>query len=115
MDKCSLMMLFLVLSTHLFSQEWQEVWSDEFSSDTIDENKWEFMIGDGTAYGLQSGWGNNERQYYRRENAVVKDGLLTIIAKQESYGGKQYTSSRLRTKNKGDWTYGRFEMRAKMP
>lgn len=90
------------------------VWSDEFSGASVDTTKWEFMIGDGSAYGIP-GWGNNELQYYRSQNATVANGELTITAKQESFGGKSYTSARLRTLNKGDWTYGRIEMRAKLP
>jgi beta-glucanase (GH16 family) len=91
------------------------VWWDEFDGTAVNTNKWEFMVGDGTAYNLPSGWGNNEKQYYRAENATVANGELTITAKQEPFGGKQYTSARLRTLFKGDWTYGRFEMRAKLP
>ena len=41
--------------------------------------------------------------------------MLKIIAKKESVGGRNYTSSRMITKNKGDWKYGRFEIRAKIP
>jgi beta-glucanase (GH16 family) len=89
-------------------------WADEFDGTSVDTNKWQFMIGDGSAYGLP-GWGNNELQYYRTNNATVANGELTITAKQESFGGKNYTSSRLRTLGTGDWTYGRFEMRAKLP
>ena len=90
------------------------VWSDEFNGTAVDTTKWEYMIGDGSTYGIP-GWGNNEKQYYRAENATVANGELTITAKQEWFGGKQYTSARLRTLNRGDWTYGRFEMRAKLP
>lgn len=94
------------------------VWSDEFTGSTVDTTKWEFMIGNGQAYGLP-GWGNSELQYYTdnitHTNATVANGELTITAKQQSLGGYNYTSSRLRTKNKGDWTYGRIEMRAKLP
>jgi beta-glucanase (GH16 family) len=81
----------------------------------LDTNKWEAMLGTGTSYGLPAGWGNNERQYYQAENATVADGLLTITAKEEAVSGSSYTSSRLRTLGMGDWTYGRIEMRAKMP
>ncbi|MBT8131293.1 MAG: glycoside hydrolase family 16 protein [Gammaproteobacteria bacterium] len=90
------------------------VWADEFDGSTVDENKWEYMIGDGSNYGIP-GWGNNELQYYRPENATVANGELTITAKQEFFGGRSYTSARLRTLGRGDWQYGRMEMRAKLP
>lgn len=72
------------------------------------------MLGNGGAYGIP-GWGNNELQYYRSENATVANGALTITARQENFAGYNYTSARLRTRNLGDWKYGRFEMRAKLP
>ena len=90
------------------------VWEDEFNGTSVDTNKWEYMIGNGCSYGL-CGWSNNELQYYRSQNATVANGELTITAKQENFGGANYTSARLRTRNLGDWTYGRFEMRAKFP
>ena len=93
--------------------EYEPVWSDEFDGTAVDSANWEFQIGDGCP-GL-CGWGNNELQYYRAENATVAGGLLTITAKQESFMGYSYTSSRMRTINLGDWTYGRIEMRARMP
>ncbi len=111
----ALILMFFLLAAAGRAQSWQLVWSDEFAGDRLDSKKWEVMLGDGTAYGLPSGWGNNEKQYYRRENIEVKDGLLVITAKKESYGGKSYTSGRVRTKGKGDWLYCRIEMRAKMP
>jgi beta-glucanase (GH16 family) len=91
------------------------VWSDEFDGTEVDLSKWTFMIGDGTEYGLPPGWGNNELQYYQAENATVADGFLTITAREESVGGRDYTSARMRSLGKGDWTYGRIEMRARMP
>ena len=96
---------------------WKLVWSDEFDGTEIDQSKWDFQIGDGTTYGLPAGWGNNELQYYtdRSENVKVENGHLVITANAESYGGYNYTSTRMRTINKGDWTYGRFEIRAKLP
>jgi len=45
----------------------------------------------------------------------VFDGHLWIVAHRENFGGMQYTSARIRTRNKGDWRYGRIEMRAKLP
>ena len=91
------------------------VWSDEFDGTEVDTGKWEMMTGTGTNYGLPAGWGNNEQQYYQAENASVADGFLTITAREESVGTTDYTSARLRTMGRGEWTYGRIEMRAKMP
>ncbi|MEM6641282.1 MAG: family 16 glycosylhydrolase, partial [Pseudomonadota bacterium] len=95
-------------------EDCQLVWSDEFDGDAVDTTKWEFQLGDGSQFGIP-GWGNNEKQWYTSNNATVADGVLTITAREEQAGNKNYTSSRLRTLNRGDWTYGRFEMRAKLP
>lgn len=89
------------------------VWSDEFDGNTLDLTKWTPQIGDGCP--SLCGWGNSELEYYRAENAVVANGSLSIIAKEESFGGKNYTSARLRTKDKADFTYGRFEASIKLP
>lgn len=86
--------------------------SDEFDGGEI-SSAWEFQIGTGTNYGLVD-WGNGEAQYYRRENASLEDGALKITLKRESYGGKDYTSARLRTKGSFSQTYGRFEARIKI-
>jgi beta-glucanase (GH16 family) len=91
------------------------VWSDEFDGAAVDFSKWSFQFGDGTEAGLPPGWGNNELQYYRAENAAVADGFLTITAREETFGGRDYTSARMRSLGKGDWTFGRVEMRARMP
>lgn len=105
---------FLLLINYLSAQCPTLVWSDEFDGTTLDLTKWTPQIGDGCDINL-CGWGNNELEYYRAENAVVSNGTLKIIAKQESFQGRNYTSARLRTINKGDWTYGRFEARMKLP
>ncbi|MBE5957310.1 MAG: glycoside hydrolase family 16 protein [Lachnospiraceae bacterium] len=90
------------------------VWSDEFDYDGLpDETKWTYDVGKGTW-----GWGNNELQSYTNDsNAWVKDGHLTIeLRKEESDGDDgKYTSARLKTKGLGDWLYGKFEVRAKLP
>lgn len=92
------------------AQCWNLVWADEFSGSSLDLNKWSYQTGAG-------GWGNNELQNYtnRIDNTIVSNGTLKIIAKAEVYGGANYTSARIRTINKGDWRYGRMEMRAKLP
>ncbi|GAB6090237.1 glycoside hydrolase family 16 protein [Spirochaeta dissipatitropha] len=92
------------------------VWADEFEGTSLDTSKWSYMHGTGEQFGL-TGWGNNELQYYtdRAENIFVQDGKLHIRAVEEEYEGMQYTSARIRTLGKGDWRYGRFEIRAKLP
>lgn len=89
------------------------LWCDEFEyTGTPDPSKWTMQIGTGNG-----GWGNDEAQYYtdRTNNLKVSDGTLKIIAKKEPYGGKQYTSGRIITYQKYDFTYGRIEIRAKLP
>ncbi|MDF2951820.1 MAG: laminarinase, glycosyl hydrolase family 16 er [Anaerocolumna sp.] len=86
------------------------VWSDEFDYEGApDETKWSYDVGG-------HGWGNNELQYYTNgDNATVENGNLVIEARKEEQEGKEYTSSRLVTKGKGDWLYGKIEVRAKLP
>lgn len=91
--------------------DWQLVWSDEFSGSSIDENKWNFEVN-------CAGGGNQEQQCYTdsSDNAFVSDGSLKIVALPAEEGAeKPYTSARLNTKYKGDFKYGRIEVRAKMP
>ncbi len=93
---------------------WRLVWQDEFERTEIDSTKWEHEV---NAWG----GGNNELQYYtdRAVNSFIEDGSLVIQALRETYTGpggtRNYTSARLRTKKKGDWKYGRFDIRAKLP
>jgi beta-glucanase (GH16 family) len=90
------------------------VWSDEFDGASLDQAKWSFQIGDGCNEGI-CGWGNNELQSYQEGNVTVGGGLLTITAQEERIKNKNYTSGRIRTINKGDWNFGRFEARIKVP
>ncbi|TQV65973.1 glycoside hydrolase family 16 protein [Exilibacterium tricleocarpae] len=107
---------------------WELVWSDEFDGTAIDTGNWSHEVN-------CAGGGNNELQCYtaRTDNSFVEDGALHIVAREESYTGpalhdddpdydaddisanRNYTSARLRSKNKGDWTYGRLEIAAKLP
>jgi beta-glucanase (GH16 family) len=89
------------------------VWNDEFSGTALNTDDWTYEIGDGCPD--LCGWGNNELEYYRSENATVASGLLTIEAREEFYGGKNYTSSRIKTEHKQFFKYGRIDIRAKMP
>jgi len=94
------------------------VWFDEFNSNDKlpDSSKWSYDNGNGCPE--ICGWGNNELQYYtanRAENARVENGLLIIEARKESFKDAKYTSARMVTKNKGDWKYGKIEIKAKLP
>lgn len=87
------------------------VWAEEFDyNGAPDQSNWYYDIGG-------SGWGNNELQYYTNStnNAAVANGILTITARKEAMGSMKYTSARLLSKNKGDFLYGRAEIRAKLP
>ncbi len=86
------------------------VWADEFDTEGLpDPAKWQYNVGAGL-------WGNQESQYYtaaRAENARVQNGRLIIEAHQEAWKGRRYTSARLVSIQA--WTYGRFEVSAKLP
>ena len=88
------------------------VWNDEFNySGLPDSTKWGYDVGG-------NGWGNNEAQFYTKadiNNAVVGNGYLSIIAHKEKREGKEYTSARMVTKGKQDWSFGRVDIRAKLP
>ena len=94
-------------------KEFSLVWSDEFDGTELDEDKWEYQLGDGSTYGLWL-WGNNEEQYYKEENVLVENGVLKIVAKQEQVGNFDYTSARIRSLNKADFKYGRIETSIRM-
>lgn len=92
------------------------IWSDEFNyTGTPDTTKWNYDLGDGCPN--VCGWGNNELQYYTMDlkNVRVENGLLLIEAHKDSLGGKPFSSARIISKSKGDWLYGRIEVRAKLP
>lgn len=87
---------------------WVCIWADEFEGDTLDSTKWTYEIND-------SGGGNNELQYYTDQNIEVNNSILSIIARKERFISRDYTSSRIVSKYKGDFTYGRIIVRAKNP
>ena len=92
------------------------IWSDEFDTPGApDPAKWGYDIGDGCP--SNCGWGNNELQWYtnRPDNVTVSGGTLKIIAKAETFNGKAYTSTRLLSKDKFSFKYGKADVRAKIP
>jgi beta-glucanase (GH16 family) len=84
------------------------VWNDEFEGDVLDMTKWKFETGD-------HGWGNNEWQNYIEGSVEVANGILKINAQKIGDGQKvgDYVSARLNSTS--SFTYGRMEIRAKIP
>ena len=90
------------------------VWEDDFNTDGApDSSKWTYDLGTTDIFG-NNGWGNQEAQSYtdNAENVIVESGSLKITAKKE---GNDYTSARIKTQGLYDFTYGRVEVRAKLP
>lgn len=102
--------VFAFSNTVKAADNYELVWSDEFNGNYLDTNTWNYEIGTGSW-----GWGNNEQQYYTDRNIKVSNGTMKITAKREDYGGMKYTSSRITTKNKKNFKYGKIEARIKMP
>ena len=89
------------------------IWFDEFNiNGAPDATKWGYDIGTGN-----NGWGNAELQYYtnRPQNVIVEGGLLKIKAQKENFNGSAYTSARILSKDKFAFTFGKVEIRAKVP
>ena len=97
------------------------VFADEFDGKKIDTRKWRF-----DTHRNAQGWYNDELQYYaanRRENSRIENGKLVIEARAErlakdrfrDWGGQDYTSARMITKAPHAWTYGYYEIRARIP
>ncbi len=86
------------------------VWSDEFDAIQLDKTSWTYETG-------ASGWGNNELQYYSNssKNSFLSEGNLIIEARKETGSTNSYTSARIISKDKKTFTYGRIDIRAKLP
>lgn len=84
------------------------VWQDLFDGEVLDESAWNIEVNG-------NGGGNNESQYYCRENVSIskepKSGksCLTLTARRENYGGKQFTSGRVNSMGKKYFTHGKVE------
>jgi len=123
----ALLLLLLLATLPLPAAEWKLVWSDEFDKPgPPDASKWDYETGFIR---------NGEAQYYtraRKENARVENGTLIIEARKEHFKNPafesadaararrspefaEYTSASLTTRGKASWTYGRIEVKAKLP
>lgn len=97
------------------------LWSDEFDGDALDMSKWSFDTSRN-----KLGWYNKELQYYaadRLENLRVANGILTIEARKdpdairgfEDWGRQLYSSAKITTRDKAQFGYGFYEIRARVP
>ena len=99
---------------HFQGKDWQLVWSDEFNGPSFDRSKWAVEV---NAFG----GGNHELQIYTDSlrNVRIDDNRLILEAHRERTGiqgtFRDWSSGRVRTKYRGDWTYGYFEVRARLP
>ena len=94
-----------------YNPDWQLVWSDEFDYEgKPNPEKWSYDIWPVAKV-------NEEDQTYtdRLENVYVKDGKLHITALREDFNDAKYTSGRIHSQGKGDFLYGRAEIKAKLP
>lgn len=94
-----------------FDEEDTLLWSDEFDGTSVNLDNWTFETG-------SHGWGNNELQNYTYgDNAQIRNGKLIITAKKvnDSKVPGSYTSTRMISWGKKEFTYGRIEVRAKLP
>lgn len=102
---------FLLITPRILAQEWQLVWSDEFEMGSQPgQDKWSFQVGGG-------GWGNQELQYYtnaRPENARIENRRLIIEAETRHLAAHHTLRQDCERLGKGDWQYGRFEIRARL-
>jgi len=112
---------FILTCNALQCQDWNLVWEDEFDGNSLNSDNWSHDLGTGAAQGLW-GWGNGELQYYQPENTSINGGTLTIEAQEEPegisdfYSGNQpyyYSSSKITTRDKFEFTQGRVEARIK--
>lgn len=110
MNKMILLFIGIVLLTSAsLAQNYQLVWSDEFTDTALNDFIWKYNLTN------NNGWGNNELEYYTNNstNISLSNGNLLITARKENYQGFQYTSARIETRIA--WTYGKIEARIKLP
>jgi beta-glucanase (GH16 family) len=93
------------------------IWNDEFEVDGVPNSElWSYQLGNGCP--TLCGWGNNELEYYTSdlENSRVENGVLVIeVHNNRDDSLINYSSGKIISKHKGDWKYGYFEIRAKLP
>ena len=111
---CTFMLSALALPLSLSAQTttpptgYKMVWSDEFNGTSLDTKVWNIEENG-------NGGGNQELQYYRKENVAVANGNLVLTARRESYNNKQFTSGRINSCDKANFKHGIIQARIKFP
>jgi beta-glucanase (GH16 family) len=114
MKKIFIAAFFVLIPFFISAQNYKLMWEDNFDNPVLNETQhWNVEVnGDGG--------GNNEMQYYRRENITIEQhssgvNCLVITAKRENFGGKLITSGRLNTRGNVSAKFGKIEARIKLP
>lgn len=111
---CTFMLSALALPLSLSAQTttpptgYKMVWSDEFNGTSLDTKVWNIEENG-------NGGGNQELQYYRKENVAVANGNLVLTARRENYNNKQFTSGRINSLDKAYFKHGIIQARIKFP
>jgi len=120
MKKTLIFSILVLFQMTTYGQNWQLVWEDNFDGSNLDLNKWEQEYGTGAQYGMW-GWGNGELQHYQSQNTTLSNGIAKIEVKEEPQGITEsfwsqtsyYSSSKITTKGKFDFRYGKIVARIK--
>ncbi|HVV01326.1 MAG TPA: glycoside hydrolase family 16 protein [Verrucomicrobiae bacterium] len=110
--------LLLIFATHfsavagpaekrLHQQGWRLIWHDEFRGKKLSAKKWNVLTREQSKHG--------ELQYYLPDEVYVENGCLHLRSRARDFGSQHFTSGRVDTSGKFATTYGRFEIRAKLP
>ena len=111
-----LLLAFFCLTNNLLSAQntteegkktWKLIWHDEFNGKTLNNKKWNVLTRETSKHG--------EVQYYIPDEVYLQDGNLRIRSSKRDFGNQHFTSGRLDTKDKLAITYGRIEIRGKLP
>ena len=86
---------------------WKPVWQDEFNGKKLSPKKWNVLLRETSKH--------NELQYYLPDEVYLEKGCLRLRSRVRDFGSQHYTSGRVDTSGKFAPTYGRFEIRARLP
>jgi beta-glucanase (GH16 family) len=83
------------------------VWQDEFNEKQLSPKRWNVLLREQSKH--------NERQYYLPDEVYIENDCLRLRSRARQFGTQKYTSGRVDTSGKFAPTYGKFEIRARLP